>query len=441
MKGGGVGVEANHAVFAASIETKASIEAIEGQLAQLQAQNAALSEIDRLQTENKSLEARISARSRGVWSFMHGWGCIPVALIALLLAAILATHITPSAEGEAAMGTGSSAYRTWVAEELATQLQDFHGTDRQCDYRAAPPRDSEEFGEMLRLGMPIVFHNASRAFGDKIWLWREGRYLLEQFGEQRVEASVFDTNRLGERFGRTPEEDEDGWHLRAPFRRPFSLKELLLFNRSDQLAYMEQGDIFSNNERHPPYINEALFAQWSSPRFTQGHHAELVSLWLGRVPPGKIKESATHFDPVDNLFLQLRGRKEFWLFESTSLAALHPMKLRKRYAAHPEGASTLERPGAPEDVQDNFSPVRPQAVHQQIWPRTKFLTKPIKCALHPGDLLLMPAFTWHAVQSFGDDNASLPEPDRFMNIGLSTWFSSDVRYNALFKSVLKVLQH
>jgi len=47
MKGGGVGVEANNAVFAASIETKASIEAIEGQLAQLQAQNAALSEIDR----------------------------------------------------------------------------------------------------------------------------------------------------------------------------------------------------------------------------------------------------------------------------------------------------------------------------------------------------------------------------------------------------------
>ena len=45
----------------------------------------------------------------------------------------------------------------------------------------------------------------------------------------------------------------------------------------------------------------------------------------------------------------------------------------------------------------------------------------------------MPSFTWHSVQSFGDEKDKL-------NYGLNMWFEGDQRYQVLFEALMTIVQ-
>jgi len=152
-----------------------------------------------------------------------------------------------------------------------------------------------------------------------------------------------------------------------------------------------------------------------------------VMMWLG--PRGCV--SPLHFDPLDNCFMQHKGRKRVLLFEPTATATTttttsssSSLKLW-HYAGH-------------EGQQSNTSPINPEVL--DYWTATTKTTKAssnenntaaaaasnnmaeehlqkyplffqeaperLECVLEPGDLLYIPAKWWHHVRSI-DASASV----------------------------------
>jgi len=147
-------------------------------------------------------------------------------------------------------------------------------------------------------------------------------------------------------------------------------------------------------------------------------------------PTGKRpKESPTHYDPVDNLFLQIKGTKSFGLYQANYFSAIYPKFMRVKSCSNPDsGNNEVVR----NSIQDNFSPVDPHDPDHRAFPLAKRAI-PTICKLNAGDALYMPAFTWHSVQSFGDKDDKL-------NYGLNMWFEGDQRYQVLFEAMMTILQ-
>ena len=82
---------------------------------------------------------------------------------------------------------------------------------------------------------------------------------------------------------------------------------------------------------------------WQPPAFVGDFDASEVNLWLGRVREGRRpKESPTHYDPHDNLMLQLRGEKTFHMYHAMDAAALYPQYMRFRARSDPDDANSPE---------------------------------------------------------------------------------------------------
>jgi len=321
----------------------------------------------------------------------------------------------------------------------------------ECEYKDQPPSSIQDFHMLVQQGIPTVFRNAGDMFGEDIAKWRNPQYLIDSFGEAPFTASVFDVHRPDERFGRTPK--ADGAYIQAPFQREITLAELIRYNRTDRVAFIEQGAVFTFNDRHRPYVNDAMYSQWKAPHFVHHPVPEAVSLWMGRLPAewatsGKAKESATHIDPVDNLFLQLSGTKRFRMFHANDVAAMHSRPMRELHSGDPDDPEAQDYWGEPEKKPNNFSPIEPKQwkpsntgmtePQRKMFPQFRYTHPPVECELGPGDALYIPAFTWHSVESYGTLSENALE--HMLNIGVSAWFTGDLRYKHLFKAVLALLQ-
>ena len=71
------------------------------------------------------------------------------------------------------------------------------------------------------------------------------------------------------------------------------------------------------------------------------------------------------------------------------------------------------------------------------YPRAKHAAL-ITCELKPGDVLYMPSWTWHYVESDGEPSTSLDE--HMLNVGVNLWFEGNQRYDALIISLLRFMR-
>jgi Cupin-like domain len=110
-----------------------------------------------------------------------------------------------------------------------------------------------------------------------------------------------------------------------------------------------------------------------------------VMWWLGP----RASTSPLHFDPLDNLLLQIMGRKVIWLFSPHANAdAWH-------YAGH----------GIRQQM--NTSPIHPEQYDAVQFPLLEERGPPaMTCVLMPGDILYIPSKWWHYVRSV-DTSASV----------------------------------
>lgn len=110
------------------------------------------------------------------------------------------------------------------------------------------------------------------------------------------------------------------------------------------------------------------------PRWLIDRVVGQVNFWLG----GRGCVSPAHYDRANNLTAQVYGRKRWTLFDPGQTELLHP------YPATTEGS--------------HFSQVDTEAPDL-----ARFAdfgqTRPLELTLEPGEMLLVPAYWWHAVRS------------------------------------------
>ena len=367
-------------------------------------------------------------------------------------------------EARLAESEARADFRTQLNEALSRDVHDNHDFPSACLRMKHLPQSSAEFDLVARQrGHPIIFEDAWELFGPKIPRWRNTSYLSDELGHMRISASYFDANDPSERFGITPV--DGGRYILQPLRKSFTLKQLVAFDDPDRLAFAEQFNFIHHEEYEPwplfmqreqsldarpmarpvEHTEAEMAKDWEKPAFIGHVDPSEVNLWLGRVREGRRpKESPTHYDPHDNLMLQLRGTKTFHMYHAFDAAALYPQYMRIRARANPDDPSSVQQ-DAPDDpvegpldqVQDNFSPIDPTKPDFKAFPRSR-RARPITCTLRPGEALYMPAFTWHNVVNRGE-KAAAPLDDG-LNIGVNVWWPGDWRFTALFESVMALLQ-
>jgi len=135
--------------------------------------------------------------------------------------------------------------------------------------------------------------------------------------------------------------------------------------QSDMVYYLRQQSI-----AHFPELSGDIEA----PMFANRPISE-TCLWIG----GSGNVTSTHYDMNDNFLVQVSGRKRLLLFSSTQFDALYPM---------PAGTPNTSN-YASVDVTDPDLAAYPAFAKAQ----------PFEAHLEPGDMLFIPVFWWHWVQT------------------------------------------
>lgn len=106
-----------------------------------------------------------------------------------------------------------------------------------------------------------------------------------------------------------------------------------------------------------------------------------TKIWIG----GKNYLTALHYDPLENLNLQLYGRKRFWLFPP-NVKEIKPLPLTSLagHMACVRSANDLPEPA-----------------------RARVRARGIEVILEPGEMLYLPVRWWHQVEAIDDLNVNL----------------------------------
>lgn len=138
------------------------------------------------------------------------------------------------------------------------------------------------------------------------------------------------------------------------------------------------------------------------PEYVPKDDCWAVKLWLG--PGGHF--TGLHYDQVQNVLVQLRGTKRFTLYRPEDTEYLYhcPLDAKREF---------------------NSSMVDVQSPDLMAFPKFRF-AQPYEVELQPGEMLYIPAFWWHAVESVGD------------NLALNFWWFE--RVNALHAGYVDVVR-
>ena len=317
---------------------------------------------------------------------------------------------------------------------------------RTCKRIAGGLPDAAAFARLRLLGQPIVFTDAWSIFGEEVASWRNVTRLSDLSGDVKAEASRYPVT-PGERFGIAP--SADGGGLLHPFKQEASMEDVIRFDDPTQMLCFEPLPLYGHEDgfshrRLWPHVQQPDLAAWMDLK--EAH------LWIGRMlAGGRPKESPTHFDPYDNLYLLLRGRKQFLMYDAADSANLHTSATRAYKRPSPEAEALGHRPTLDgTDVDDNRAPINPLRPDTGRYPR-QAQAQLINCTLAPGEALYMPAFTWHNVLSLAEyteaatsdgvagQAADRGAPPQF-NVAINVWYESDARFQWQQEMLLELLQ-
>lgn len=122
----------------------------------------------------------------------------------------------------------------------------------------------------------------------------------------------------------------------------------------------------------------------------------------------------THFDPFDNFLCQISGEKEVILFEPHSNERLYEAHIPEALLAYNASMRQFRRKTLLDSTSMVMSPLDIQRPNLERFP--KFAeARPLLCTIEEGEVLFMPAFWWHEVQS-------RPSQTQHRNLAVNFWY-------------------
>jgi hypothetical protein len=231
------------------------------------------------------------------------------------------------------------------------------------------------------------------------------------FGEHIVRVSVSETGRF--------DGPEDGslWGLSSstdvlvrPPSTSMTMSDFLMLSKQPSMKevfYLEYSALHQYLESFQHYM--------PTPEIIQDVNlTSLVSnIWIGTKPTS----SPLHYDDYENFLCQLKGQKELILFPPQDLPNLY-------YIGRPKGVLEYSYPGNftrnPKNVDKRGfvfgSSVLIDEPDLKKYPKYA-KAKPIRALLSPGDILYLPVFWHHEVQSIPDEQDGI-------NVAVNYWFKN-----------------
>lgn len=121
-----------------------------------------------------------------------------------------------------------------------------------------------------------------------------------------------------------------------------------------------------------------------------------------------------HFDPFDNFLCMIDGTKQVILFEPHHNEYLYEAHIPEAEFAVNMSTLTFRRRRLMESTSMVMSPIDIQLPDFARFPLFN-KARPLNCTVGPGEVLFMPAFWWHEVQSS-------PDVQRLRNLAVNFWY-------------------
>ncbi|XP_003387667.2 PREDICTED: jmjC domain-containing protein 7-like [Amphimedon queenslandica] len=190
-------------------------------------------------------------------------------------------------------------------------------------------------------------------------------------------------------------------------------------NKSGASSYLEYSSI-------PSYL-PALESDIETLSFVEDLlERKHLNIWLSDGDTlGKL-----HFDPYDNLLCQLSGEKHLTLFEPYDNRNLYEAHIPEALLGYDKKRRKVFRKNLLQSTSMVMSPVDILDPDYKRFPLFR-KAKRLQCVLRPGDVLFMPAFWWHEVQSY-------PDPIQHRNLAINYWYAI-THYRAI--AAFHFLQH
>eukprot|EP01064_Diplonema_japonicum_P000569 TRINITY_DN10368_c0_g1_i1.p1 TRINITY_DN10368_c0_g1~~TRINITY_DN10368_c0_g1_i1.p1 ORF type:complete len:445 (+),score=90.60 TRINITY_DN10368_c0_g1_i1:86-1420(+) len=139
-----------------------------------------------------------------------------------------------------------------------------------------------------------------------------------------------------------------------------------------------------------------LAADVTIPSFARKLILEQKNIWLGGATKGKL-----HFDPFENLMTVIKGAKNFTLMHPHLNERLYEGHVREGFLRYENGVFHRDR--LPDSTSMVMSPVHIDDPSELVrYPYFMAANRSrLHCPVAPGDVLYVPSFWWHEVDSAG----------------------------------------
>ncbi|RUS81923.1 hypothetical protein EGW08_010309 [Elysia chlorotica] len=296
--------------------------------------------------------------------------------------------------------------------------------EEQYDYceRISVPSQNHFFHEYLSLSKPVIVTGAiTKWIALKKWT---KSFLKEKYGKTRVHVKATPNGEyegvqdksLWERYKHPhiPKQVED--QLPYPdlvVERPASL-DMLFSEFLDLIENISRG----NTANMSAYLEYSSIADYFPELKSDIKELEFINMlelaslniWLSDGNTlGKL-----HFDPFDNLLCQISGEKHVTLFEPHHNERLYEGHIQEAQFTFNESTGFFHRRHLLDSTSMVMSPVDLKKPDLERFPLFAD-TRPMKCSIKEGEVLFMPAFWWHEVQS-------TPNISQHRNLAVNFWY-------------------
>lgn len=138
---------------------------------------------------------------------------------------------------------------------------------------------------------------------------------------------------------------------------------------------------------------------------------KMTNVWIGN---GKTR-GKLHFDPFENLLCQIQGTKVVHLFNPLDNRNLYEGHIREAQFSYDLKSANFKRDHLLDSTSMVMSPVDIENPNLERFPLfSNAMKNRMECTIESGDVLYLPSFYWHEVQS---------KPNQFgRNIAVNYWF-------------------
>jgi jumonji domain-containing protein 7 len=306
-------------------------------------------------------------------------------------------------------------------QSLLNNIFNVSGLSQRCD-RIEIPSKSQFFSDYLAKSKPVVITGG-------VWHWTAmsrwtKEFLYQEFGNNKVHVKLAPNGEFEGCEKASDWGDYDHFQIPDVVKQKLHFPDLVVVRPATlDISFSSFLDMVYESERKVQNISTYL--EYSSiPQYMPKLEKDIeelsfvkglltrrqLNLWLSDGNTlGKL-----HFDPFDNLLCQVSGTKHITLYEPHDNRRLYESHIPEALLGFDQQTQHFRRKKLLDSTSMVMSPIDILNPDLRRFPLFMDIF-PMHCTIHPGDVLYMPAFWWHEVQS-------TPDPKDKRNMAVNYWY-------------------